>query len=95
MGRHCIVNTSASIDHDCVLDNYVHVSPGTTIAGTVHIGQNVWLGAGSTIVNNINICHDVIVGAGSLVIRDIKTSGVYVGVPSILLKKSLSTTKSI
>lgn len=28
VGRHVIVNTAASVDHDCVLGDFVHVGPG-------------------------------------------------------------------
>ncbi len=27
IGAHAIVNTSASVDHDCILDDYVHIGP--------------------------------------------------------------------
>lgn len=27
IGKHCIINTNASIDHDCVIQDFVHISP--------------------------------------------------------------------
>lgn len=27
VGRYCIINTAASVDHDCVVEDFVHISP--------------------------------------------------------------------
>lgn len=82
IGRHCIINTKVSIDHDNIIEDYVHISPGATLAGTVHIKEKTWIGAGSTIINNITIKQNNIIGAGSVVIKNIEEeNGTYVGVP--------------
>lgn len=82
IGKHCIVNTSSSLDHDNVLEDYVHVSPGSHLAGTVRIGEETWICAGVTIINNISIANDNVIGAGATVIRNIEDSNsTYVGVP--------------
>lgn len=82
IGKHCIVNTSSSLDHDNVLEDYVHISPGSHLAGTVRIGEETWICSGVTVVNNINIGKNNIIGAGATVIRDIlEENGTYVGVP--------------
>lgn len=86
IGRSCIINTASSIDHDCIIEDYVHVSPGVHIAGTVSIGKSTWLGIGTTVINNLSICANCIIGAGSTVIKDIKEVGTYVGSPSRRLK---------
>lgn len=33
IGKAAIINTSASVDHDCILDDFVHISPGANLAG--------------------------------------------------------------
>ena len=82
VGKHCIVNTCSSLDHDNILEDYVHISPGSHLAGTVKVGQSSWICAGVTIINNINIANNTIIGAGATVIRDIDEEGnTYVGVP--------------
>ena len=40
-GKHCIVNTGAAIDHECILEDYVHVSPHATLCGNVEVGEGV------------------------------------------------------
>ena len=82
IGKGCIVNTCASVDHDCVIGDYVHVAVGSHVCGIVSIGSGTWLGAGSTVSNNLNICDNCMVGAGAVVIRDISEAGTYIGVPA-------------
>ena len=81
IGKGCIINTSTSLDHDNVIDDYVHTSPGVRTAGSVSIGKGTWLGIGSVISNNVNICSGCKVGAGAVVVKDITEPGTYVGVP--------------
>ncbi len=33
IGRGVIVNTSATIDHDCVVDDFAHLAPASMSAG--------------------------------------------------------------
>lgn len=85
IGTGCIINTAATVDHDCLLDDFVHICPGAHVAGTVEIGRRVWVGIGASIVNNISIFSDVTVGAGATVISSINCSGTYVGTPAVLI----------
>jgi sugar O-acyltransferase (sialic acid O-acetyltransferase NeuD family) len=78
----CIVNTGATVDHDSCIEDYVHISPGAHIAGTVRVGRGTWLGAGSVVSNNINIIPYCIIGAGTVIVKDITEPGTYVGVPA-------------
>ena len=81
IGRGCIINTSASVDHDNVIEDFVHVSPGVRLAGTVKVGYKTWIGMGSLITNNVSVISNSIVGAGSIVLKNIDESGKYVGAP--------------
>ncbi|MRI86508.1 acetyltransferase [Aerococcaceae bacterium WS4759] len=81
IGKGCIINTCSSVDHDNIIEDYVHISPGVRTAGNVGIGKVTWLGISSVINNNINICSGCKVGAGAVVVKDITEPGTYVGVP--------------
>jgi len=83
IGKGCIINTSSSLDHDNTIEDYVHISPGASLAGTVKVGKGSWLGIGSIVSNNVNICSGCKVGAGAAVVKDITEPGTYVGVPVI------------
>lgn len=82
IGKHCIINTKASVDHDNKIGDYTHISVGATLAGTVTVGDTVWVGAGAVVSNNISICADCMIGAGAVVVRSIEEPGTYVGVPA-------------
>ncbi|GEM02113.1 sugar O-acyltransferase, sialic acid O-acetyltransferase NeuD family [Halolactibacillus halophilus] len=81
IGNGCIINTSSSLDHDNVIEDYVHISPGVRVAGSVRVGKGSWLGIGSVVSNNVSICSGCKVGAGAVVVKDITEPGTYVGVP--------------
>lgn len=81
IGKGCIINTGSSIDHDNIIEEYVHISPGVRTAGNVKVGKATWLGIGSIVSNNVNICSGCKVGAGAVVVKSIAESGTYVGVP--------------
>lgn len=82
IGEGCIINTSSNIDHDNIIEDFVHISPRVSLAGTVKVGKNNWIGTGSVVSNNISICSGCQVGAGALVINDITKPGTYFGVPA-------------
>tara|TARA_R100000750_G_scaffold62474_2_gene56332 strand:- start:188 stop:805 length:618 start_codon:yes stop_codon:yes gene_type:complete len=77
-----IVNTRASVDHDCHIGAYSHICPAASLAGTVKVGAHSWLGIGSQIKQGICIGDDVIVGAGATVITDISDNLTVVGTPA-------------
>ncbi len=83
IGKGCIVNTCSSVDHDCFVDDYVHVAVGAHLCGTVNVGCETWIGAGAIISNNIEICGNCVIGAGAVVVKNIDKSGTYVGVPAL------------
>lgn len=81
IGRHCIINTSAVVEHDDVIADYAHISVGCKLAGNVQIGRFSHIGMGVSVRENTQICDNCIVGAGSVVISNLQISGTYFGVP--------------
>ena len=79
-----IVNTNASVDHDCTVGACAHVAPGVAVAGCVRLGEGVFLGAGSSVIPNITIGRWTTVGAGAVVVRNLPDHVVAVGVPAIV-----------
>ena len=77
-----IVNTKASIDHDCHIGEGSHVAPGVTISGNVKIGIGCHLGTGCTVIQGIKIGDGAMIAAGAVLTRDVP-DGVWVkGVPA-------------
>lgn len=81
IGSHCIINTCAVVEHDCCLEDFVHLSPGAALGGTVTIGAGSHIGIGAAVRNNISVCGGCVVGAGAAVVKNITEPGTYVGVP--------------
>lgn len=77
-----IVNTDATIDHDCILDNGVHVSPGAHLSGSVSVGKCSWIAVGASIKQGITVGSDAIVGAGAVVVRPVRDGVTVMGCPA-------------
>jgi len=86
IGKHCIINTRASIDHDCIIEDYVHIAPGTILCGNVEIGEGSFIGAGTTVIPGIKIGKWAVIGAGTIVIKDVPDYAVVVGNPGKIIK---------
>jgi acetyltransferase EpsM len=86
VGKHCILNTAAVIEHDCIIGNFVHVSPNVSLAGGVHVGEGTHIGIGATIIQGIKIGKWVSIGAGAVIINDIPDFTIVVGNPGKVIK---------
>lgn len=53
LGCGVIVNTSSSIDHDCILGNYVHIAVGAVVSNNINVCSDCMIGAGGVAVNDI------------------------------------------
>jgi sugar O-acyltransferase (sialic acid O-acetyltransferase NeuD family) len=82
LGPACIVNTHASVDHECRLGTGVHVGPGATVAGCVTIGDYSFIGSGAVILPRVCIGAGTIIGAGAVVSKNVPDNVVAVGNPA-------------
>jgi acetyltransferase EpsM len=82
VGRSVILNTKASVDHDSVIGDFVHIAPGATIGASVRIGEETLIAAGATVVSGITIGARSIIGAGAVVVRDVPDDVTAFGVPA-------------
>jgi sugar O-acyltransferase (sialic acid O-acetyltransferase NeuD family) len=88
LGEACIVNHRASVDHECVVGNGVHLAPGSTLCGCISVGNNVFIGAGAIVLPRVSIGPDSIVGAGAVVTRDVPAGVTVTGNPARVIKSS-------
>ena len=54
---------------------------------SIHIGDNVWIGANSVILPGVHIGKNTVIGAGSVVTKDIPDNVVAVGNPCRVLRE--------
>ncbi|MFH1394797.1 MAG: serine acetyltransferase, partial [Candidatus Omnitrophota bacterium] len=71
IGKNVIVNTSSSIDHDCWIEDFVHIAPGAILCGTVTVGEGTHIGIGANIIQSIKIGKGAFISAGRIVKRDV------------------------
>jgi sugar O-acyltransferase (sialic acid O-acetyltransferase NeuD family) len=77
-----ILNTAATIDHECDIRDSAHICPGVRLAGRVTIGQGALIGIGACILPCLKIGDHATVGGGALVRRDVPPHTTVVGVPA-------------
>jgi len=87
VGRGAIINTLASVDHDCLIADYAHIAPGATLCGGVTVGQNSIIGAGATVIQYKHVADNCLIGAGATVVEDCTVAGKYLGCPAKMQRR--------
>lgn len=82
VGDFAIINTRASVDHDCRIGKLCHIGPGVTLSGNVEIGAGSHLGTGCTVIQGIKLGSQCFVAAGATVVRDVADGQFVRGTPA-------------
>lgn len=82
IGRGVLLNSSATLGHDVILDDFCNINPGANLAGGVKVGRHSLVGIGASIIENITIGAGAVIGAGSTVIRDVIDNDIVYGAPA-------------
>lgn len=82
IGKGCIINTGAIIDHECNIGDFTHIAPSATLLGNVTVGKRCLIGANAVLKQNITVGDFSVVGAGAVVLDDVPPSTIYVGNPA-------------
>jgi sugar O-acyltransferase (sialic acid O-acetyltransferase NeuD family) len=86
VGEFTIINTRASVGHDCVLADYCHIGPGATLSGNVEVGAGSHVGTGCTIIQGIRIGQRCLIAAGATVVRDVPDGESVRGTPARIFR---------
>ena len=87
VGIGTIINTAASIDHDCMIGDYAHISVGVRLAGNVVVGGNSFVGINSCVIQGVTIGKNCVLGAGATLISDLPDNTTAVGTPAKVIKQ--------
>ncbi|WP_417516768.1 acetyltransferase [Minwuia sp.] len=79
VGRHGILNTGATLSHDCATGDFSHVAVGARLAGNVTIGAGALIGAGVAARPGASVGDWATVGAGAVVIDDVPAGATAFG----------------
>ena len=80
ISSHAIINTRASVDHDCSIATAAHICPGAVLCGGVRVGKAAMVGAGAVVLPGLEIGDYAIVGAGAVITKDVPVEGKAIGV---------------
>lgn len=86
IGEFCIVNTRASIDHDCHMGPFSSLAPGVTTGGTVSIGERSAISIAAVVKHGVTIGHDTVVGANSYLSADLGNKLLAYGTPAKIVR---------
>jgi UDP-N-acetylbacillosamine N-acetyltransferase len=83
-----VINTGATIDHNCIISSYINISPGCHLSGRTVIENYAFLGTGAISIPDIKIGAGAIVGAGAVMVSDVQSYTTVVGVPARVIKNN-------
>ncbi|GGB71970.1 transferase [Flavobacterium suaedae] len=82
ISNYCILNTGSIIEHECSIEDGVHIAPGAVLAGNVSVGEKSFVGANTVIKQGIKIGRNVTIGAGAVVVKDVPDNKIVYGNPA-------------
>ena len=85
IGAFSIVNSSASIDHECKIGKGCHIGPGAKLAGCVTIDDYTFIGTGAVVLPHLKIGKNVTVGAGAIVTKNLPDKIIAYGNPAQII----------
>jgi len=82
VGEGVILNTHSVTEHECVVEDFAHLSPGAVLGGQARVGRRSHIGLNATVIHLGSVADDVTVGAGACVVRPVDAGLTVVGVPA-------------
>jgi len=88
IGNFGIYYLNCTVAHDCIIEDFVTISPGANISGNVKISTGSCIGANACILQGKSINEKMIigehsiVGAGSVVTKNVPDNTIVKGIPA-------------
>ena len=71
VGRNCIINTKALVEHDAVIEEHCHISTAAVVNGGVKIQRNSFIGSNAVLREYVVVGEESVVGAGVTVLHSV------------------------
>ena len=82
IGNENYLMNQVHLGHDCILNNYVIIAPGTGLGGHVHVGDRAFISGGVMVHQFIQIGTIAMIGGNSKIVKDVLPYMVTDGVPA-------------
>lgn len=80
IGKMCIINTGAIVEHEDEVGEFSHIAVGAVLCGGVKVGKGCFIGANATVLPGVEVGDYCTVGAGSTVLRNVKEGFTVYGI---------------
>ncbi|SMC75858.1 acetyltransferase [Pedobacter africanus] len=81
-----IVYYNVVVTHDCIIGDFVELSPNVQLLGRCEIGSFTQVGSNVVVLPDVKIGTNVIIGAGAVVTKNVPDNCLVVGVPAKVIK---------
>lgn len=82
------IDNLVHIAHNCFIGRNTQITAQTMLAGSVHIGANVWLSPCSAILNGTTVGDGAFVGMSAVVVKDVAPGATVMGFPARAIRTS-------
>lgn len=88
IGNFGVYYLNCTVAHDCIIEDFVTISPGANISGNVRISTGAYIGTnacilqGKSLTEKMIIGKNSIVGAGSVVTKNVPDNTIVKGIPA-------------
>ena len=84
VGGHVIVNTNATLEHDCAVADFATLAPGAVMCGGCAMGEGAFLGANACLRQGLSMAEWSVGAAGAMIVADVPANSLVAGVPARL-----------
>jgi sugar O-acyltransferase (sialic acid O-acetyltransferase NeuD family) len=88
IGAHVGAMPQVVLTHDDRIDDFVILTAGVRLAGTVHVREGAYLGSGCVVRERRTIGRGALVGMGAVVTTDVPDGEVWAGTPARFLRRA-------
>jgi sugar O-acyltransferase (sialic acid O-acetyltransferase NeuD family) len=88
IGNFGVYYLNCTVAHDCIMEDFVTISPGANISGNVKISTGAYIGTNACVLQGKSITKKMIigknstVGAGAVVTKNVPDNTIVTGVPA-------------